>query len=218
MILSPLSVRDLSRSLSVSRQWNKTVLESAELRRTLFMEARQAREYLQIMKGQDRRCYEFQSRWQPVVVSKPSQPDPREIVESHPSLVRKAASLGSSSDVNFTVPYFGSVKAVPASAFLFQPPLQNITIEHWGRTTKLQNPGGVTFGEVLVEIEKIRAASKAAIERSPRFAGHLYGRVDQMTLSIRADNITSNDANLVKQARRALAMAQQLASQEAFPR
>jgi hypothetical protein len=48
MILLPLSIRNLSRTLSFSRQWNKTVLDSVELQRTIFLEPpKQANEYLE---------------------------------------------------------------------------------------------------------------------------------------------------------------------------
>lgn len=37
MILSLLPMKELSRALSVSKQFNKTILDSAELQRTLFL-------------------------------------------------------------------------------------------------------------------------------------------------------------------------------------
>lgn len=58
MILSPFSPKELSRTLSVSKLWNKTILDSVELRHTLFLAPQHTKEgsagYLEFMEGRDR--------------------------------------------------------------------------------------------------------------------------------------------------------------------
>jgi hypothetical protein len=63
MILSLLPMKELSRALSVSKQFNKTILNSAELQRTLFLAPEQAREFLSTQQGTDQRCYEYPDEW-----------------------------------------------------------------------------------------------------------------------------------------------------------
>jgi hypothetical protein len=132
------------------------------------------------------------------------------IVEPHPILLEGSMT---SSGIRITLRDFSVVRTVPATAFLFQPPVNKITIEHWGQTTEVWGRGGVTFGATPKAVEKIRAAIGKRIERSPRFAGYQYGLLDQLSLSISGlpDRAIFNDADRVKIARRALVKAEEFA-------
>lgn len=214
MVLSPLSMRDLSRALSMSKHSNRAILESAELRRTLFLEPEQAREFLATQQGTDQRCYKHPDEWQPVIVHEPfvlhEKRRTRKIVKQHPILLGGIKAISGS---GVTLPDFSVVKTVPAMAFLFQPPVNEITIEHWGHSTRVQDSGGVTFGATLKAVEKIRATVKKRIAQSPRFAGYQYGLQDQLALSISElfDGAIFNDSYRVEIARRALKKAKEFA-------
>lgn len=133
MILSPLSMKDLSHALSVSKQFNKTILDSMELRRTLFLESGPASEYLQFLRGRDQRCYETRLSLQPVIGHAPLvereafdfEVVTRVIVDAHPVVLGGLGGrhTGSSSDIEISLSDYSVLTSVPASAFLFQPPL-----------------------------------------------------------------------------------------------
>ena len=123
MILSPLPKKQLSRALRVSKQFNQSVLDSPEFRRKLFLEPKKEREFLKMMQGADQRCYKEQNDWQPVIVRETSQRCPCEIVEPH-TLLLKGYRTRARNDVDLR--NFNMVSTVPASAFLTQPPLNEI--------------------------------------------------------------------------------------------
>lgn len=124
----------------------------------------------------------------------------RLIVEPHPILMQSVELWDSApvpynvvEEVKITLPCFDLLKNVHASAFLFQPPIEYIKLKHWYGAPALQIQGGVTFGAVLEVIAKIRTAAEEAMKRSPRFAGHLYGNLDQKTVTICAEGVVIKD-------------------------
>ena len=223
MILSHFLTRELSRLLSVSKLWNKTILDSVELRRTLFLAPQHTKDsagYLEFMEGRDPRCYEIPSMLQPVilpeplVVRKPDQIPARLLVKPHPVLLNGVGQpgVGRVSDIMITLSNFETIKTAPASALLFQPPLEHVVIDHWGRCSSLEIPEGVTFGAVLEAIGNMRAANMEVIVRSPRFAKHLYGRENQEAVCIRAKGAMVYDDYDVQVARLASAKTKELAA------
>lgn len=218
-------MKDLSRALSVSKQFDRTILDSMELRRTLFLEPEPAREYLEFMRGRDQRCYDVWNSSQPVVVRRPlgahefSQNLTRVIVQPQNSLWRVGDFYledVNAHEVRMSVSDFQVFRTAPPSAFLFQPPLDNVTIANWGRRAQLEIPGGVTFGAVVQAIEKIRAATKELIVRSPRFAERLCGLEDQMSLAINASGAVVDGVKHVRTARLASVRARQLAISDEY--
>ena len=134
------------------------------------------------------------------MVREPNQPLYRLIIEPHPILMRSVELWDSApvpynvvEEVKITLPCFDLLKNVHASAFLFQPPIEYIKIKHWYGAPALQIQGGVTFGAVPEVIAKIRTAAEEAMKRSPRFAGHLYGDLDQKTVTICAKGVVVKD-------------------------
>jgi len=163
------------------------------------------------MKGRDQRFYE-------VIESEDAHharpwPLSKIIVEPHPSLVEALRTVDSTRfpDITITLPHFGVFTTAPASAYLSQPPLDEVTISHWGRESWLQISGGVTFGAVRKEVEVIRAAFEQAIERSPCFTAHLRRDPARKTVSIRTDRAFLVDSVYVKVAQGALAEAKESA-------
>lgn len=215
MVLSNLTINDLSRALSVLKQWTGTILDTPQLRRTLFLEAEQPKEYLRFMRGRDQRCYEVLHAVQPVIVYglEASPAVNRVIVEPHPALLGRVCGrkAGSTSDINIDLPDYGILTSVPASALLFQPPLDTVTIGYWARHTHIQIPGGVTFGAILQEVEKKQTAAKEAAACSPRFGGYLFRVADRLSLPVRADEAVVNDWQYVKEARRAIVKGKEFA-------
>lgn len=206
-------MKELSRALSVSKQFNKTILDSAELRRTLFLEPKQAREFLAMVLGVDRRCYNVPNEWHPVIVCEPSvlheKRRPRKIIELHPILLRDYSSC---SENSITCRNFNVVKNAPASAFLFQPPVNEVTVEHWSHSTQVEDHGGVTFGAILTAVENLRTAVQNRIAQSPRFATYQYALLDHLALSISVRGSVFNNTFQVGSARRALVKAKELAA------
>jgi hypothetical protein len=208
MILTPLSMKELSRTLSLSKQFNQTILDSAEFRRILFLEPKQEREFLKMMEGTDQRCYDDPHDWQPVILRGTFQPPPREIVEPHPILLRGDRTR---CDGSVTLRDFNMLNTVPASAFLTQPPLNKIAIKHRGHDTVVRVIGGVTFGAILKATEDIRKVVDDNVVLSPRFAAYQYGRLDELALTISVGESVFNDARSVQIARKALERAKQFA-------
>lgn len=214
-------MRQLSRALSVSKQFNRTILDSAELRRLIFLDSNQASEFLAMVKGADERCYKVKDEWQPVILREPivahetSRRPTRKIVQPHPILLRDYRPR---LIIDVSLRNFNTVKTVPPSALLTQPPLTEVTIEHWGHTTKIRARGGVTFGAVLTAVEEIRTAVNHLIVRSPRFAGYQYGILNQLALTISGNSNEAifTTADRVKIARRALKKAEEYAVLDAF--
>ena len=149
------------------------------------------------------------------MVREPNQPLYRLIIEPHPILMQGVTLWDSAPvpwnmvyEVTITLPCFDLLKNVHASAFFFQPPIEHITVKHWGGAPALHIQGGVTFIAVLEVIAKIRTAAEEAMTRSPRFAGHLYGNLDQKTVTICAEGVVIKDNIKVaeKEVERALAL------------
>jgi len=217
MVLSNLRIKDLSRALSVSKQWNGTILGSAELRRTLFLES-ELTEYLHFVRGTDQRCYEVPRSVQPVItrgplVERDNKAFVRAIVEPHPVFLGRFRGSNTTTDSNIDInlPNYVMLTSVPASALLFQPPLDQITIDYSSRPTQIKVPGGVTFGAALQVIEKAQVTAKEAMVRSPRFGGYLLRIADRLTVTIRANGAILHDADYVQSARRALVKAKEFA-------
>lgn len=201
-------MRQLSRTLSVSKQFNENIPDSAQFRRTLFLDSKRNREFLKMMGGQDPRYYEDPNEWQPVIVRETSKRHTWEIVEPHPLLLE---GLRTGTGRVVTLRNFNMINTVPASAFVVQPPLDEVTIEHWGHNARVRAPGGVTFGAILKATEEIRNSVEDNLARSPRFAAYQYGHVDNLTLSMNIGVAVFNDAPSVMVARKALEKAKQFA-------
>lgn len=150
MVLSHLPIKDLSRAIRVSKQWRTATLDSADLRRILFLAPRPAEEYLEWKEGTDQRCYYALRQWQPVILHEPS-PSSKLLVEPHPFLA-DACDPGHKTCLKINLPGDLRLSTVPAAAFLCQPPCETIYIG-FGRQCAhgetFRREGGMTFAALL---------------------------------------------------------------------
>lgn len=77
MILANLTTRHLNCALSVSKRWQGAILDSSNLRRTLFLSPASETDYFD---------HSHPTQWSPVIVHKPSQSS-NLIIEAHPMLL-----------------------------------------------------------------------------------------------------------------------------------
>jgi len=148
MILSQLGLEDLTRTLSVSKSWQHTILGAIELRRNLFLAPKEPHEFLRWEQGEP----EWEPRIDRDIIS-----GGRPIVQVHPVLqpdLRARTCL-------YMRQHYDLLKTVSPSTFLTQPPVTEVLIDqkisnaHFERTLKLdlRCEVGVTFGEVIEELE-----------------------------------------------------------------
>jgi hypothetical protein len=208
MVLSHLPIRDLTRSLSVSKQWNSTILGSRDLRRNLFLEPAPVKEYLEhkkwykIKKGH----YTEKRERQPVIIYEPSEHS-QIIAEPHP-VIASACNLESRADQDIRGLSLEDFKTVSPSTLLFQPPPKRISV-CYGPEIVSRSPV-MTFGAIVEGFEKARkSAEKMVLLFVERGFGHeetyskmLDGTDDSISM-VTWEALASN-ANCVKVARKAM--------------
>lgn len=143
MILSYASTKDLTRLLAVSKHWRMSILSSTVLRRKLFLAPESKTEYHSIEL--------------PVILGEESATS-RSIHEPHPILLPYTnPTTNTYVEVN-EIPK-RSFSIVHPATFLFQPPLNNIRVycPGYGIAKLLTRTGGVTFGDVVKELDKLCA-------------------------------------------------------------
>jgi hypothetical protein len=149
MVLSHLPIEDLTHALSVSKRWQQVILDTVELRQTLFLTPRHTvkKEYLELI-----RFASPDGRGKYAIVNEPSRHNYL-IVDLHPALqVANWANNRISTDQEY-----GKLKKAPPSAFLTQPPIAHFVICHRKMRYDVQRESGVTFGDVVQEFEKLHA-------------------------------------------------------------
>jgi hypothetical protein len=157
MILAYLSIKDLTRSLAVSKHWYATILGSLALRRILFLEPDHIRsEYLHVAWG-TREC-------RATLIREARDEHSLTIVEAHPVLkiISDDPRRIVRSSVHTDRILCSSLQAVHPSTLLFQPPGETVYATlipgQMGRGRKsylrrfvVERTGGVTFGALLTE-------------------------------------------------------------------
>lgn len=207
MVLSHLPIRDLTRSLSVSKQWNSTILGSMELRRTLFLEPAPVKEHLEYQLWytiEPRRRPDRRSMALPVIVYEPSEHS-KVVVEPHP-VIASACNLESRSYQEVRELSLERLKTVSPSTLLFQPPPKRVSV-HYG-LARLPGPAEVTSGAIVEGYEKARelAEKMVSLSLAPDFEHEYRELLDGTEDSIGMvtwDALASN-ANCVKVAREAM--------------
>lgn len=153
LILSRLSTKDLTRALTVSKHWQKSILGSVVLRRNLFIEAAPKQEYLNYSQGQ-------MGEWAPSIAHEPNK-NSKTIVELHPILLPHSNPRAKASIEIGSVSY-EVLHTVQPSTLLFQPPLERIGMRcltprmKLVGDTELERTHGVTFGTVLEAMVSVR--------------------------------------------------------------
>lgn len=157
MVLSHLQIKDLTRALTVSKRWQKSILGSLVLRRILFLDPNPRREYLG-----DRFVVE-QRKWVATIHREP-QRGRRLVVEPHPAILGFSNRNSRQNDSRAHTHFLSCdhLQTVPASTFLCQPPVNEATI--WCRSSSMNHlfksvlrcAGGLTFGSLLKHTKSLR--------------------------------------------------------------
>jgi len=205
MVLSHLSTRDLTRSLSVSKQWHMTILSSMELRRILFLEPVPVKEHLEHKPWYKakRTRYREKCRIQPVIINEPNERS-KIIFEPRP-VVAPACDLESKVRQGIRGLSLEELKAVSPSTLLFQPPLEDVSV-HYG-LVQIPDPQGVTFGAIVKGFEKARALAEKILSYEHCFMPEPYSELLDGTrdsISIVTWGALASNANCVKIAREAM--------------
>lgn len=142
MILSFTSTKDLTRSLAVSKHWQRSILGSTALRRKLFLDPEPETEYHSIKFS--------------VFHREKNDDTSRSIHEPHPLLLPYISPTARTSLQVKEIPteYF---RIIHPETLLFQPPLSRIQVDcaRHEALTILTNTHGVTFGDVVEGLDKI---------------------------------------------------------------
>jgi hypothetical protein len=150
MILSHLTIKDLTRALSVSKRWQQVILGTVELRQTLFLTPKHSvKEYLDYEQETDPEGRAVDT------ITRESSESSRSclIVETHPVL---KVAQSQTTHLSTHQPY-AKLKTAPPSTFLTQPPIARFVICHRKIRYDVEREAGVTFGDVVSEFEKLHA-------------------------------------------------------------
>lgn len=157
MIFSYVSTKELARSLVVSKHWQSAILSSLILRRKLLLDWDPKIEYLSYRTSASRGDH----RQSPDLSNQPSLARINKVIHApHPVLLPC-----SKSDLRFDleitdIPY-EVLRGVHPATFLFQPPLNDIQLYYAGYAVGpvgliIKREGGVTFGELIEELDEMR--------------------------------------------------------------
>jgi hypothetical protein len=205
MVLSHLPIRDLTRSLSVSKQWNSTILGSMDLRRTLFLEPAPAQEHLEYRLRYEVNTsrYPEKCRKPPVIIYEPSE-DSKIVIEPHP-VIASACDLESRAHQDIRSLSLKELKTVSPSTLLFQPPLKEISVCYG--PVSVPGSAGATFGAIVEGFGKARVLAEAVLSYGLWPSCETYSELLDGTndsISIVTWGALASNANCVKIAREAL--------------
>lgn len=210
-ILSYSSARDLTRSLTVSKQWHQIILASVQLRRQLFLEPVRTKEYLhQVLLNRDldrndpRKYRRFISGERDEgCTSSNCKRTCNLIVEPHASLA--SYHCGDISG-RIILPSIDILKSSPAATLVTQPPLDGLAIECGGWVENIRPTEGWTFGAAIEAFEGLLATREEGRTRD-----RAIGRerpAEDIVFVIWCLSSISTELTEVKAARRALIEAQ----------
>jgi len=142
MILSFASTKDLTRSLAVSKHWQRSILGSTALRRKLFLDPEPKTEYFSIKFS--------------VFHREKNDDTSRSIHEPHPLLLPYISPTARTCLQVNEIPT-ESLRTIHPETLLFQPPLNRIQVDcsRHEALTILTNIHGVTFSDVVEGLDKM---------------------------------------------------------------
>jgi len=163
LILSRLPAKDLTRALTVSKHWQKSILGSVVLRRNLFLDPDPLREYITSEWNSKDHCIDKITREPRTPRGSFNYP----IIELHPFLKTRPGDNGRPLGETMATVCFhdmpcSSLQTVHSSTFLFQPPLKEVIAYHVDEFEEMTGPQrifsinrtkGVTFGDLLDEMQ-----------------------------------------------------------------
>jgi hypothetical protein len=180
MVMSYLGIKDLTRSLSVSKHWQQTILGAVELRRILFLEPqRTAEEYLVIRHGP------LPQRRETFIVREATLGS-NMIVATHPVL---EIQPGPRFYLDVTQ-FYNRFQSISPSTLLTQPPLPRleVIVGHFF-SFALQRKEGVTFGDLVTKLKQY---------------GAWESELQNSVVKIKAYRVVASDATAVQDARKTL--------------
>lgn len=156
MIFSYVSTKELARSLVVSKHWQSAILSSIVLRRKLLLNFDPKHEYLSYGTGASR----GDNRQSPDLSNQPTLTRINRLIHEPHSALLSYSKSDLSFDLEITDIPYEALRSVHPATFLFQPPLNDVQLYCEGYKvgpvgTILRREGGVTFGEVLEEIDEM---------------------------------------------------------------
>lgn len=213
--MSHLQTKDLTRALTVSKHWQKSILGSIALKRILFLEAAPEKEYLYHESVLAPEGYGYVSRYSLIFERKEGATT---IVELHPALVPYSKSFTdlSCSYVKIGRKYMSCdrLRAVHPATFLSQPPLEGVRVSyikgrsHWIERA-FRETGGMTFGKLLRAMSSLWEDNKDEFMLThPRYAGYVREEENEEKCKVFAPNVVASDSDEVETARKELAKAQ----------
>ncbi|TLD08166.1 hypothetical protein E2P81_ATG10477 [Venturia nashicola] len=212
-ILSYSSARDLTRSLTVSKQWHQIILGSVQLRRQLFLEPVRTNEYLHqvlLNKSLDRkdpRRYQrfISSERHGKCTSRDCKRTCRLIVEPHASLAPYHCG-----DISgrIILPSIDILKSAPAATLVTQPPLDGLAIECGGWAENIRPTEAWTFGAAIEAFEGLLKTSEEGRARKLELGEQSVWRAEHSMFVIWCLSSVSTELTEVKAARQALIEAQ----------
>lgn len=156
-ILSHLSIKDLTRTLTVSKQWHQVIYGSIELRRELWLEPTKSTKTF-LSWDAEYACDGSRHVHQAVLTRNPIE-EADLVVEAHPALPRDS-HLDTCACADISLFSLDQFKAVPPATLLFQPPLELVMIDYGCYSDVLRCTGGVTFGAVFDAFEKLQVKAR----------------------------------------------------------
>ena len=204
MVLSQLEIRDLTRSISVSKGWQQIILGTTELRQNLFLTPKEnPDEFLQWKQDG--------LEWEPFIVYEPTSTS-KPILKVHPLLV---ADPTKRTRLDALQPH-SWLQMVSPSTLLTQPPVTEVRIEQQAFSIAytdahrhlftLGRGKGVTFGNV-VEHMGVRQARESSVERFAaedpfvRDEENPQIQLDKRYTRIEASGVVAEASNWVRAAR-----------------
>ena len=201
MNLLHLQPKDPTRTLTVPKHWQQSILGSRVLRRHLFLEAAPATEHLDYVQGRD-----FEQI--PYILREPSK-NSILIVEPHPVFLSENARFAKTAEKGISICQISceSVRAVQPSTFHFQPPVMEVFITystsepHCHSHSHLRCREDITFGALQEELEAKRKLRIQLLAKNATKCSDRLEEVKEERFRIAVLRAIGTSADMVKQAR-----------------
>jgi hypothetical protein len=214
--LSNLRTKDLTRALTVSKLWQKSILGSIALRRIVFLEPVLEKEYIDYIEVIDLDNRD-KDTVVPVLYNKPGG-ERNILLELHPALTPYKHYFEDIGVYNLRVDCVPDdiLRAVHPSTFLFQPPIDYVDVWDFSNSAQtyfwiIKCTGGMTFGKFLKGMVAIRTWRVKGDGNVWQGVTGDMGEARENQFSFLGRYAVDISAKVVKEARETLLKAQSLA-------
>ncbi|GAB7323550.1 hypothetical protein MBLNU13_g07054t2 [Cladosporium sp. NU13] len=215
MILSSLQTKDLTRALTVSKRWQKSIFGSIVLKRISFLEPAPEKEYLYFGSVPAAKGPGYVTIY--TLIHEPRERNIK-IVELHPTLIPHSGSFTELSwsyvDIGRKYMSCDLLRAVHPATFLSQTSLEDVELSYirgLSRWTDVvfREAGGMTFGALLRAMRNLREEDKDG-DMFPyrRFDTYVREEESDERCKVTAVYLVASDSDDVETAREALQKAQ----------